>query len=240
MKEKGAFVFHEGCISCGHKQCAQKVSLFDELDDDQLEKVMSLIKKSYYKKGEIIFNVGDKLDRLYILNSGSIKISSINSDGKEQILYMLQEGEFIGDLALLKTSEVNYSATALTDTHICTIANEAYLDLMINNKEILIATLAYAHDRIESLERLIQIVSTADADERLNYLLNLLAESTGIRSKDEVVIKLMITREDMANFVGVSRETISRKLSKLNREGKIEIIDQRTIKLFAKISTNNI
>jgi CRP/FNR family transcriptional regulator len=231
MKNSNEFKMHDGCISCGHKLCAQKVSLFESLDQKQLDTVTALIVRKQFDRGEFIFNQGDMLDSLYIVNAGSIKISTVNTEGKEQILYLLQEGEFIGDLALLKSTEAQFDAVALTKTHVCTISNVDFLNLMMNNKEILASTLAYAHTRINSLERLVQAVSTNEADARLHYLLTQLAESNGNQTKDGIIINLNITREDMANFVGVSRETISRKLAQLNREGVIEIMDQKTIRL---------
>ncbi|MCK8061109.1 MULTISPECIES: Crp/Fnr family transcriptional regulator [unclassified Fusibacter] len=231
MKKSSEFNIHHGCVTCGHKLCAQKVSLFENLTHEQLGKVINLIDRKFYKKGSVIFSEGQPLSELYIVNSGSIKISVINQEGKEQILYILHDGQFIGDLTLLKSIDAAFTATALADTHVCTITNVSFWELLSSSKDILISTLAYAHDRINSLEKLVQAVSTNEADQRLLYLLDQLAESSGVQTKDGVVINLNIGREDMANFVGVSRETISRKLSQLSKKGKIELIDQKTIKL---------
>lgn len=224
-------VHSQGCLSCGHKLCAQKVSLFENLTEPQLRQVIALITRRVIKKGDYVFRESDLLDNLFIINSGSLKISSINSEGKEQMLYYLTEGEFIGDLALLKSTPASFSAQAITDTHLCCIHNNDFQALMLSHQDILRQTLAYAHDRIASLEKLVQTVSTNEADTRLTYLMKQLAEKHGVITKEGLVITLELTREEMANFMGVSRETVSRKLNHLIKSGLITRIDNKHLLL---------
>ena len=217
------------CCSCNHKYCAKKVSLFTSLSDNDLNKVVNLITKKSFKKGEIIFSDGEIFDKLFIINNGSIKVYTYTKDGKEQILYILKEGDFLGDLNLLKKDIFKFNAMALESTNMCIIHKDDFDTLIKTNPEISIKVLEYAHDRIASLENLVQTLTTKDVEVRLASLLINLSNTFGIKTNIGIEITLPLTREDMANFIGVTRETISRKLSYFQSQNIIEIFENKTI-----------
>lgn len=221
-------LFNNYC-SCNHKYCAKKVSLFSSLSDNDLNKVTNLITKKAFEKGEIIFSEGDPFDKLFIINNGSIKIYTSSKDGKEQILYILKSGEFLGDLNLLKNDIFKFNAMALEYTNMCIIHKDDFDILIKTNPEISIKILEYAHDRIASLENLVQTLTTKDVDVRLASLLINLSETFGIKSDIGIEITLPLTREEMANFIGVTRETVSRKLSYFQSQNIIEIFENKII-----------
>lgn len=218
-----------GCCTCNHKYCAKKVSLFASLSDEDLNMVVNLITRKSFEKGAAIFSEGEMFDKLFIINSGSIKVYKYSKDGKEQILYILKEGEFLGDLNLLKKDTFKFSATALENTNICIIHKNDFDTLIKNNPDIGIKVLEYAHDRITSLENLVQTLTTKDVEVRLASLLLNLSKTFGVKTPNGIEISLPLTREDMANFIGVTRETTSRKLSHFQEENLIEIFENRLI-----------
>ena len=216
-----------GCATCGHSLCAKKVSLFSNLNEAQLNDVIALIDRKHYKKGDVILHTGETFDRLYIVNKGTLKASSVQEDGKEQILYLLSDGDCIGELALLKTEPAVYDLIAIKECYLCTIPKSKF-DLFIkDNPEVLFSIMTSAHDKIASLEKLVGAIASNDADIRLKFLIKQLMD----QSSDSKLIKLNLTREDMANFVGVTRETISRKLSQLAHDGILELVDNKQIRI---------
>ena len=216
-----------GCATCGHSLCAKKVSLFSNLNEAQLNDVIALIDRKHYKKGDVILHTGETFDRLYIVNKGTLKASSVQEDGKEQILYLLSDGDCIGELALLKTEPAVYDLIAIKECYLCTIPKSKF-DLFIkDNPEVLFSIMTSAHDKIASLEKLVGAIASNDADIRLKFLIKQLMD----QSNDAKLIKLSLTREDMANFVGVTRETISRKLSQMAHEGIVELVDNKQIRI---------
>lgn len=221
---------------CSHEHCAKKVSLFASLSDDELMQMTNLIAQQEFNKGDIIFSEGQAFDQLYIVNKGSMKVLKYNKDGKEQILYILSEGEFLGDLSLLKKGVLPFSAIALEDITLCTIHKNDFDNIIKSNPNISLKVLEYAHDRIYELENLIQTVTTKDIDTRLATLLLNLSKTFGQSSSQntkEVYINLTMSREDMANFIGVTRETVSRKLSFFQSKGIIEVIGNRAIRIIS-------
>lgn len=218
-----------GCATCGHSLCAKKVSLFSNLDEIQLQDVIDLIERKHYKKGEVVMRVGDDFNRLYIVNKGALKASSYQEDGKEQILYLLNDGDCIGELSLLKSEPAVYDLIAVKESFLCTITKTKFDDYLKSNPDILFAIMTSAHDKISSLEKLVGAIASNDADIRLKFLLKQLIHQSTQKSSKGTIIKLQLTREDMANFVGVTRETISRKLSQLAQDDILELLDNKQI-----------
>lgn len=217
-----------GCATCGHTLCAKKVSLFASLDEPHILEIISLIERKHYKKGDIVLRHGDLFDRLYIVNKGMLKAISLQEDGKEQILHLLSDGDSIGELALLKSQAAIYDIVAATDTYLCTIPKSRFDIFLKENPDLMFAILTSAYERISSLEKLVGAIASNDADVRLKFLIQQLYKQSGNQGD---VLSLSLTREDMANFVGVTRETISRKLSQLSKDGVLAFIDQKKIRL---------
>ena len=89
--------------------------------------------------------------------------------------------------------------------------------------------MASTYEKISSLEKLVGAISSNDADIRLKFLLKQLIDQSKEQTSKGTIIHLQLTREDMANFVGVTRETISRKLSQLAQEEILELKDSKKI-----------
>lgn len=217
----------ETCAKCKHRSCtgdycAKKVMIFAELSDELLREVADHIERKYFKKGELIFQVGELSDRLYIINSGRVKIYNYTRDGKEQILYILNEGDFIGEMSLLKTGSFEFNAMALEDTSLCIISKQHFDSIIKKNPDITIKILEALHDRIIKLETLVQNLNTKEIEPRIATILLGFLKESGKTAVDGVVLELPLNREEMGNFIGTTRETISRKLTAMQDEGILE------------------
>ncbi|MFA5523494.1 MAG: Crp/Fnr family transcriptional regulator [Tissierellales bacterium] len=217
------------CNLCKGKYCAHKVSIFSVLTEEQLTKLTEKIVHKNFKKGQIIFFEGDISDKLYVINKGKIKIFKYTREGKEQILYILSEGDFVGDLSLLKKDEFKFNAEALEDANICVLAKDDFDDMLKENPEISINILQVVYDRVIKLENLIQSLSTKDIEARIAGLLLSFVKDFGIRKGNFIELELPLSREDIANYIGVTRETISRKLGSMQDQGVIDLIGSKRI-----------
>ncbi len=217
------------CLSCNHKMCASKVPIFKNLSSEELVDIIGLIVRRKYKKGELIFMQGNKLEGLYIINHGKIKIFKYTKEGKEQILYILSEGNFIGELSLLNTEEVSYYAEAIEALDICLIKKSDFDEILKVKPQISLRILEVISQRLSKLEGLVQSLGTKDVEARIAQMLLDLKEEYGIEAADYTELTIPLTREDMANYIGVTRETISRKLSNFQEEGIIKLVGNKKI-----------
>lgn len=219
----------EACRKCKGRYCANKISIFQNLKEDQLGEITSKIKRKDYLKNEVVFFEGDRADRLYLLNKGKVKVYRYNKEGKEQIIYILSEGDFIGDSAIFKSGEFKFSAEAIEDTNICELTKEDFQDIIRENPEIALKVLENTYERMEKLEQLVQSLSTKDVETRIAGLLLNFIKDFGKPSGNEIIIELPLSREDLANYIGVTRETISRKLSLMQEEGILRLVGNKKI-----------
>lgn len=221
----------EACKKCKGRYCASKTSIFSILEEPQLKEITDKINRRAYKKGEMIFFEGEVSDKLYVINSGKVKIFKYTKEGKEQILYIVSTGDFLGDLSLLKKDEFKFNAEALEDVSICELTKDDFDKAVKENPEIALKILEVLYERIAKLENLVQSLSTKDIETRISGLLLGLIKDFGIPENNIVRLELPLSREDMANYIGVTRETISRKLNSMQEEGIIKLIGNKTIVL---------
>lgn len=219
------------CNECTREFCARKVPMFENLEINEFEEIAKNINHKKYSKGDIIFSEGDKAGTLYFISEGKIKLYKYNREGKEQIVYMMADGDFFGELDLLKNSEYTLNAKVIEDCKICTLSKGEMKNIILKNPKIAIKLLESVSNRLSEAENLAKNLSNNDVDARMANLLVTFMNKFG--SKDEksgnTIIKLPFSREDMANYIGVTRETISRKLKKFENEHLINMIGPKII-----------
>jgi len=217
------------CDRCKNELCARKVPIFSNLNNEDLLEVVNMTGHNSYKKGENIFLEDDEAHTLYLINEGKIKLYKYTKDGKQQILHILSDGDFFGELNLFKGSKYSFNAEAIAPTKICTLTKEKMKEIILERPEIGIKILEVVGDRLSKVESLAQHLATNDIESRLAYLLIDMMESDGVKRNNGVEINMTISREDMSNYTGVARETISRKLKKFEEEGLIELVGTKKI-----------
>ena len=217
------------CNNCRGELCASKVPIFENLNNEELLEVVKTINHKEYNKGDIIFTEGNPANTLYFINEGKIKLYKYTKDGKEQILHVLSEGDFFGELDLIKPSKYGFNSKAIINSKICTLTKDEMKDIMMKNPEIGIKVLETVGERLSKVENLAQNLANNDVDSRMAYLLTDFIEKYGVSIENNISIELPLSREDMANFIGVTRETISRKLKKFEDEKLIKIVGTKNI-----------
>lgn len=220
------------CTDCHEKLCLAKVPMFVDLSQNDLNQILKQIKHKAYKKGDIIFQEGMTSDVLYFINTGSVKLYNYTKDGKEQILHVLSVGDFFGELSLIKASKYQFYAKAIEGVNLCILTKEEMTNIIMQNPEIGIKLLETLGKRLTAAERLAQNLATNDIDSRLAYLLvSFLDRDLNVEMYTPIEIKLPLNREEMANSIGVTRETISRKMKKFEEEGLIQLIGTKSIRI---------
>jgi CRP/FNR family transcriptional regulator len=177
-----------------------------------------------YNKGDMLCSQGEKSDTLFIINEGQVKISKLTKEGKEQIIHIFTSGDFFGELSLFSSNEIyNFDAYAISNVKICTLSKHDMDKIIMSNPEISLKLLQVISKRLTQTENLAQNLATNDAEIRIAFMLLEFGEKYGVAVSQGLQINLPINREEMANYVGVTRETISRKLSIFEELGIISL-----------------
>ena len=197
----------------------REVPIFTELDDASLNIIMQMTVRRSFLKGTMIVIEEDQTDTLYIIESGSVKITRLNDEGREVILALLGPSEFFGEMALLDGQGRSANVMALEDTVLFTLIRRDFLDALSRFPSISIQLLREMALRLRKSDEQIKSLSLSDAEHRIGIALHRIAEDMGTFKMGEVVIKKLPFQQDIANMAGTSRETVSRMLKNLEGKG---------------------
>ncbi|NLO09912.1 MAG: Crp/Fnr family transcriptional regulator [Clostridiales bacterium] len=220
---------HYNCAKCNDRLCMHKVPIFSTLDKDDLRKIMGLINHHKYKKGETLVFDGDPMDSVVIINEGSVKAYKITADGREQILYVFSEGDFFGEQNLFSGQASTYSVEALQAVKTCNLSRKQFQELLYRFPEIAVKIIDELGNRMTRLENALQTIGVRNVDNRIGGILLEFAEKYGTKNEIGTIIHLPFSREGIANYLGVARETVSRKFSQLENEGVIHSLNNKEI-----------
>ncbi|WP_312643264.1 Crp/Fnr family transcriptional regulator [Hydrogenoanaerobacterium sp.] len=207
-----------------HSSCIESVPIFSSLSQDEMLEIAHITEAVSYKKGDMVYTPGNIGGKLYVLHTGQVKISRLSASGKEQVIRVLGPGDFMGELSLFSSLPLTDNAEVLKATTMCVIKGERLKELMVKYPFIAFKVMDELSKRLEKVENLIEIISLNSVEQRLAQALLELSEG-----KDEIL--LTITKGDLASQMGMSQETLSRKLTAFQEEGLIELKGHRRITL---------
>jgi CRP/FNR family transcriptional regulator, anaerobic regulatory protein len=192
------------CERCQHKLCARRVPVFSALDEEELGRVVNLIIRRRYVKGELIIMEGSHLESLIIVNSGQVKAFRDTVEGKEQILYIFSEGDFFGEKNLLRNQEATYSIEALEETHVCMIEKNDFQKLLRDFPGIGLKIMEELCGRLDRLENAVESMGTKNVEARVNAVLLEFARKYGKNHSEGIMVVLPLSREGIANYIGLT------------------------------------
>lgn len=217
------------CAKCRHKLCAKRVPIFSSFSEEELGRVVSLIIRKQYKKGEVITMEGSQIDTMIIINSGQVKAFRDTQEGKEQILYIFSEGDFLGEKNLFRNQEATYSVEALEETNICVINKSDIQKLLREYPELGIKIMEELCNRLDRLENAVESMGARNVESRVAAVLLEFAAKYGKEHPKGTLIELPLSREGIANYIGLTRETVSRKMNLLQEEGLLEMVGNKRV-----------
>ena len=202
--------------------CIAIVPIFGALSPDEMAEVAAITVEKKFEKGELIYFAGKEGKKLFVLHRGRVKISRISPTGKTQVIRVIGPGEFMGELSLLSQAALTDYAEALEPCAMCVVEGARLKELMKKYPSIALNVMEELSARLEKAERLIEEINLRSAEGRLaQALLNL--------AGDRREFQLSLTKGDFASQLGMTQETLSRKLSAFQDKGLIGLKGQRRI-----------
>ncbi|MCS7034107.1 MAG: DUF1003 domain-containing protein [Phycisphaerae bacterium] len=124
-----------------------QIPLFSQLQPDDLQELTTLLKEREYAANQPIFWIGDKGDDLFIIRKGRVQVSYPDEQGREQLLAVLQEGAFFGDLSLLDGGPRTATARTIEPTSVYTLSREDFLAFLRKHPHAAIEVLSVLGSR---------------------------------------------------------------------------------------------
>ncbi|GEL13649.1 bacterial regulatory s, crp family protein [Lapidilactobacillus concavus DSM 17758] len=186
--------------------CAEIVPIFQQLNHDELIKVSSLVKHHHVEKGEVILSP-DSPSQLVIIAQGAAKTYQLSANGKEQLLRVLDAGDFEGEKNLFGVGNDELYVEMLKNSTYCSIETTNFQQLLGSYPSIALKLLKSNAEKIDALEKQNQLLNHDLVEQRLaTYLLDL------AKTKGSYQFILPMKLKELASFLGTTPETISRKL----------------------------
>lgn len=201
----------------------KQISIFSQLNEEFLQKIDDISLKRSYAKGRIIFMEGEPGEAFFYVRSGLVKISKLSSDGREHILHILNEGHVFAEVTLFSNSAYPATAEVLEDAEIGMIKNAALEKVIIENPEISLELIKYLNKRLIEAQNKVRNLALYDTFGRTAQALVKLAEDYGRKTAAGIELDLNISRQELANIVGTTRETVIRVLAAFKKEMSIEL-----------------
>ena len=207
----------------------KNIPFFAGLSAQETLEVERLILKRHFSRGQVVLFEEDTTKYMYIIFSGKVRVVQVSDEGKERMLAIHKRNEFFGEMALFDGKTAPATVIAMEDTEIGLLSKENFEKFLLNNDKILHQFLTMLCMRLRESWLMIKIMSFADAEQRVRAVLKDMIRLYGVKDQRGVLVDLKLTHKDIANFASVSRETVSRLLSRLIKDGEIEVLDRKYI-----------
>lgn len=199
-------------------------SLFEGLTTAEIEAVAKLIFEKKFGKGETIFFEGDEADGFYLISSGQIKVFKMNPMGKEHILHIFGPGEPVGEVPVFSKQPFPATAEAIIKSTTYFFPRNDFVALIEENPSIALNMLAVLSHRLKQFATQIENLSLKEVPARLaGYLLY-----TAEEQNNNDVVRLPVSKGQLASLLGTIPETLSRIFARMSDEGLIRV-DGRSI-----------
>jgi CRP-like cAMP-binding protein len=198
------------------------IPLFSELSEEDLKEIVKLAVRQIYKKDNMILIEEEIGSTMFIILDGRVKISRISEDGREVILSILSEGDFFGEMSILDGQNRSANVVTLEDSKIMVVRREDFLKMLRDYPQIAINLLKELAHRLRRSDSQIKSLSLQNATGKVASTLLRIADDSGKIHKGQVEIPRLPPQQDLANMAGTSRETISRVLKSLSKQGYLK------------------
>lgn len=142
---------------------------------------------------------------------------------------ILREGDLLNGIDFFQQKQIPFNTQALEDTNVCMISKEDFFELLREHSDINLKIVEGLGNCLLRMEALISNMGNGDIEARIIAALVEFSQKYGKDTPEGRLIELPLSREGLANYIGVARETVSRKLSSLSEEGIIKLVDKRKI-----------
>ncbi len=212
------------CMRCG----ARVLSVCDAMEPADLQRLAEISNNYVFQPHETITTEGEPVTALYNITGGTVKLFKLLSDGRRQITGFLSVGDFLG-LAL--TDLHAYSAEAVTLVTACRFERQKLESLLQAYPTMERRLLENAFHELAAAQDQMMMLGRKTARERVASFL-ITQSDRGVREKvSSTLLRLPMSRTDIADYLGLTTETVSRTITALRKDNLIELVDMDKVRL---------
>ncbi len=188
---------------------------------EKLNKFFSGFKKLSFKKGQLILRAGDKPPGIFYLKKGYTRLYSLSKDAQELTLIIFKAGNIFPLMWTMNDAPNTYYLEAITAVELHQAPKEEFLKFIKNDNEVLFELTRRILMRFGGVLNRMEYAIFGHARSKVASIILICAERFGIKDKQGIIIQVPLTHQDIANLIGVARETVSIEMEKLQKKGFI-------------------
>ncbi len=206
-----------------NKTFLRQVSLFSGLSDKDLRDLESVVRERSFRKNEVIFHAQEPGNALFVIKRGRVKISMDDKSGREIILRVFESGDFFGEMSLLDGEPRSATVSSLEPCQALILYREQFLEFVARHPQVVMKMLTTLSRRLRKADEKISRLAFADAYEKVASVLMEIVEERKIPLRIGSEIPISLTRKELGEMVGLSRETLTRVIADFQRAGVVRI-----------------
>ncbi|SDE66400.1 CRP/FNR family transcriptional regulator, anaerobic regulatory protein [Paracoccus isoporae] len=199
------------------------------------EELLRLERAKYYRRipaGQVILCAGERMDFVASLIDGVATLTQTLEDGRTQMVGLMLPSDFLGRPG---RDRAGYTVTAITDLNLCCFRRAPFEAMMRDTPRLPARLLEMTLDELDAAREWMVILGRKTARERIASFLAILARRAAalkrLEPRGQIRLALPLTREAMADYLGLTLETVSRQFSALKRDGVIRLREKREVEI---------
>lgn len=200
------------------------MKVFEALNKEEISAIAEISYHKNIEKDTHLFHMGEEMTNVYFVVRGNIKMYFIDEEGREQIINFFDKNEMFPHQAIFRSDPYLANAVTTEDSKVVFIDRKDFEDMIRKKPDIAVKLFNFIGEIIIDLQQRLQEKILKPTDKQVLLLIRRLAYAHGLALDDgrrEITLKL--TKHEMANMIGLARETVSRNLSIFRKLGILEI-----------------
>ncbi|XDA97111.1 transcriptional regulator FnrL [Sulfitobacter sp. LCG007] len=199
-------------------------------DERELERLERIKVYRSYAAGDTILWRGDSLSFVASIVDGVATLGKTLEDGRTQVVGLMLPSDFIGRPG---RDRIDFDVTAVTDVTLCCFERVAFERLIADTPHVAQRMVEMALDELDAAREWMLLLGRKTAREKIATFLEMLVhrQTEGDAGEREVTLSLPLTRDEIANFLGLTLETVSRQMTALRKQGVVRFADRRQFEI---------
>lgn len=199
-----------------------RAKYFRGLSEEEIVEIDAMMQVRSYEEGARVYTVGAPAEYLFVLAEGKVKLSRPAESARDVVVDLIGPGQLFGTLPTLGRTVYPDTAEALTVCCVLRIRGDDFRRLMLQHPQVAVTVAEGLARQLEEARHRVTLLSGSSVELRVAAALLALAGKMGEQSGSSTLIQMPLTRSDLAAMTGATTESVSRVMSRLQRDGIIE------------------
>ena len=220
---------HSVHVQCGDCPIRHR-AVCARCETDELARLEQIKYYRSFQAGQTIIWSGDRMEFVGSVVTGIATLTQTMEDGRRQMVGLLLPSDFVGRPGRPTAA---YDVTATTDLVMCCFRKKPFEDMMAATPHIAQRLLEMTLDELDAAREWMLLLGRKTAREKIASLISIIARRDAVlqvrRASGTLSVDLPLTREEMADYLGLTLETVSRQISALKKDGVISLTGNRHV-----------